>query len=364
MSLPTRMKASMTQHNRILIVDDQPRNVALLEDILGDDYPLATASSGEEALIQAQSFRPALILLDIMMPGIDGYETCRQLRTMPTLRHTKIVMVSAKAMASERVNGYEAGADDYITKPFNLGELEAKVRVYLRLKSLEELDQLKSDVLDLLSHETATPLNGILGPLQYIQETVEMDAEQKECLDMIYASATRLQTLYSKVCTLSAMRAGNQTFTDELVNVADLVQAAIAASASHAPTQTVRFELTCPDEVITRLDWAHMQDVITALLHNAIRVSPPAGQVTIQVWLEEEHFYLTVTDQGPGIDPDFLPQVFEPFAQADISHHSKGQGLSLAIAQQVVEAHAGTIRVESVLGVGATFEVRVPVVTA
>jgi DNA-binding response OmpR family regulator len=106
-------------------------------------------------------------------------------------------MVSAKAMASERIKGYEVGADDYIVKPFDLEELRAKVRVYLRLKTMEELHQLKSDVLTLLSHETATPLNGILAPLELVQDTTDMDPEERfELLEMSRQSATRLKTLY------------------------------------------------------------------------------------------------------------------------------------------------------------------------
>jgi CheY-like chemotaxis protein len=137
----------MQRQDRILIVDNNPVNVAILEEMLGEGCHLATAASGEEALALTSDFRPDLILLDIMMPGIDGYETCRRIRATPALRHTKIIMVSAKALVAERLQEYEAGADDYVTKPFEEEELLAKVRVYLRLKSIEEVDQLKYDIL-------------------------------------------------------------------------------------------------------------------------------------------------------------------------------------------------------------------------
>ena len=106
----------MQGQNTILIVDDNPNNVFILEELLGEDYQLATASSGEEALSLVQEYVPALILLDIMMPGINGYETCRRIRALPPLRHMKIIMVSANGMLSERLQGYAAGADDYIMK--------------------------------------------------------------------------------------------------------------------------------------------------------------------------------------------------------------------------------------------------------
>lgn len=353
----------MAAHDRILIVDDHPNNVDVLEDILGDDYALATASSGEAALTVAQTFRPALILLDIMMPGIDGYETCQRLRALPALRHTKIVMVSAKAMVSERLRGYDAGADDYITKPFDLDELQAKVRVYLRLKSLEEVDQLKSDVLALLSHETATPLNGILGPLQLLRETPEMDeAERSEFLDMLYASATRLHMLYTKVCTLSMFLAGQAAVRPDAADLGEIVQQIVGAVMPRAAASNVQIDVTLPEDAVTRLDRPQMQQVVMALLDNAVRVSPAAGRVTVDLRQDTARLCLRVTDQGPGMAPEFLPWVFEPFAQPDCRHHTEGHGLSLAIAQQVVEAHEGTIEVASTLGEGTTFTVWVPMV--
>ncbi|MDH3602969.1 MAG: response regulator [Candidatus Tectomicrobia bacterium] len=122
----------MQEQKRILIVDDYPMNIEIMEIALAKDYQLAMASSGEDALATATDFQPDLILLDVMMPGMDGYETCRRMRATPALCQIKIVMVSAKAMAEERAQGFEAGADDYITKPFAKKELLAKVYDYLQ----------------------------------------------------------------------------------------------------------------------------------------------------------------------------------------------------------------------------------------
>jgi CheY-like chemotaxis protein len=122
--------------HKILIVDDHPMNITILKKILDhDDYHVATAASGEEALARMQTFQPDLILLDVMMPGIDGYETCRRIRAASALRHTRIIMVSAKARLEDRQQGYAVGADDYVTKPFTKHELLAKVRHCLELQA-------------------------------------------------------------------------------------------------------------------------------------------------------------------------------------------------------------------------------------
>ena len=352
----------MNAHDRILLVDDHDDNIEILEDILGDDYPLAVAKSGEEALRQAERFRPSLILLDIMMPGIDGYETCRQLRLMTQLRHTKIVMVSAKAMARERLKGYEAGADDYIAKPFDLDELRAKVRVYLRLNTLEELHQLKSDVITLLSHETATPLNGILGALELVLEAPDMASDERsEVLEMARAGAVRLQTLYAKCLALGALRSGHRRLDLETVEVGALVESALEAVKPQVDLKAVELVVNCPAAVLARLDDRLIGDVIVALLDNAIRVSPAAGRIDVRVWRDEAYLYISVADQGPGIDPALLPYIFEPFTQGNLHHHTTGQGLSLTLAHAALKAHDGALEVESELGQGARFTCRLPV---
>jgi signal transduction histidine kinase len=350
------------QH-RILIVDDNPVNVSLLEDILSDEYQhIATAGSGEEALEVAETFHPTLILLDIMMPGIDGYETCRRIRETQELRTTKVIMLSAKALLAERLHGYEVGADDYITKPFDEDELLAKVRVYLRLKSLEEVDLLKSDLLGLLSHETRTPLNGIIPPLELlVAGEVDDPEEQQMLLEMALHSAKRLLTLFDRVMTLSSMKAGTWDFRRTPVAFEEIVREAVAMVTADSASPAVRVHVEVVNEVTTYMDAQQMRETIGSLVENAVRFSPPEGCVEVKVWRDEAWICVTVTDQGPGIEPRILPHLFDGFAEADMLHHATGQGLSLAIAQQVVRAHGGTIDVMSTEGCTA-FTVRLPII--
>jgi signal transduction histidine kinase len=350
----------MHQH-RILIVDDHPANLAILEEILGDQYTLQTATCGEEALALASDFQPDLILLDIMMPGLDGYETCRRLRAHPTLRHTKIIMVSAKAMLSERLQGYEVGADDYLTKPFEEEELVAKVRVYLRLKAVEEVDALKTHVLSFLNHKTRTPLNGIIGPLQWLVEEEDLDAaERTRFLRMAQDSSQQLFHFLERSLTLSRMKVGQWAFEFHTEDLCALLRAAIDAVTAGAAERRVQIVPALLTPAPVRLDLDQMQEVITVLLDNAIRFSPVEGCVVVGVSAHEHGYCLTVRDQGVGIPPDRLPYVFQGFPPADVWHHTEEQGLSLALAQQIVLAHHGTIQVASTPGVETTFTVRLP----
>jgi signal transduction histidine kinase len=271
-------------------------------------------------------------------------------------------MVSAKALVSERLQGYEAGADDYITKPFDEDELLAKVRVYLRLKSVEEVEQLKSNLLVLLGTETRTPLNGILPPLKLLMSEDDMSAEERSMfLDMAYQSARRLHRLIERCLTLSEMKAGRWEFQPTPADLTEVVQSAVDLVTPQAAERHVQVAQLLPDTAMTVLDVHHMCEVVTALLENAIRFSAFEGQVVVELDCVDGQYCLTVTDHGDGIAPDALPLVFEEFAPTDLNHHTEGQGLSLAIARQVVLAHNGTITVESTKGLATTFTVRLPI---
>lgn len=350
----------MQHKNKILIVDDNPTNIAILEEALGEKYCLKTAGSGEETLAIVGEFRPDLILLDIMMPGIDGYETCRRIRGDTALNNIKIIMVSAKAMVSERLQGYEAGADDYITKPFDEDELLAKVRVYLRLKSVEEVDRLKSNLLTLLNHETRTPLIGILQPLQLLMSDEAVDDEcRKMCLKIATRSAERLHMLLEKVIKLCALKAGKWDFKFTRTDLRDVVRQATTEVTALAVERNVKIDHELR-EAITQVDRKEMKNVIVALLDNAIRFSPSGARIVVQVFPNDNHFDLTVSDEGGGIDPSDLQGVFEEFNDPDADHHTEGHRLSLSIARQVALAHEGTINVESQKGSGTTFTLRLP----
>lgn len=142
---------TMQTQRKILAVDDDPNNIAILEELFDGNYDLKISSNGEQALEIAREFLPDIILLDIMMPGMDGYEVCQQLREHDILKDTKVIMLSARAMNSEQLKGYRAGADDYITKPFDGDELLEKVRMHFRSRDIYEADSIKEDVTSTMS---------------------------------------------------------------------------------------------------------------------------------------------------------------------------------------------------------------------
>ena len=349
---------------KILIVDDNETNRCILEESLADDYQLELVQSGEEALERAAQFEPDLVLLDIMMPGIDGYETCRRLRADLRLQHTKIVLVSAKSQVEERLAGYAAGADDYIGKPFDEEELRAKVRVFLRLKSAEEVNQLKRDLLSLIHHETRTPLNGLLGPAEILLNENLDDAERRMWAQTIRDSALDLLSFFEKATLLSVLTAGARPIEFTLVDLAVLVRALVARQAELAEAQGIAWVTRLAERAVVQGDAELIGRAISALLHNAVRFSPPGGPIEVELAEQAGMLQLCVRDSGPGIEHARLARVFEALHDGDVEHHSEGHSLSLAIARRIALAHGGSIAVESELGQGARFLLRLPLDTS
>ena len=348
--------------SKILAVDDDAIDIMTIEKLLGEHYELRTATSGQEALEIAPDFRPDIILLDNMMPGLDGGQVCRQIRADTALRHTKIIMLSGKSMVSERIEAYEAGADDYITKPFNEDELLAKIRVYLRLKTVEEMDRFKTDVLTLLSHEARTPLNNIIAPAEMLMSEDDIDAEEKKLLiEMVHSAAGRLHRFFENVMLLSSLKSGKWQFNQEQTNLCEVVHEAVCEVSTKAAEHKIKIEYKFDADPMVCIDSQQIRRVITSILDNAIRFSPSGQSVDVCLTSDDCYVSISVTDRGEGIDPDYLPYVFEELSDPDIDHHSKGQGLSLAIARQIVQQHNGTISAESEKGSDTTFTVRLPI---
>lgn len=347
---------------KVLIVDDEVINVKLIEEILEfeDDFICRSAVDGNEALHLLEEYHPDIVLLDIMMPGMTGYEVCRRIKADKRHRFAKILMISGKAMVEERLEGYEAGADDYITKPFVDDELLAKLKVFSRLKKTEEVDELKTSILQLFSHETNTPLNGILLGSQLILDTPHLPHKVAEYANLIRLSGQRLHDLVRKILLLSSLRnkrslQRNQGTLSTFLE--DLIRRKIEQNC------LCRFEISCPAELQLEMDWDLFQQAVDSVLDNAIKHSPENGSVTIEAMNDNGAASLRVSDQGPGIDPAVQEMIFDEFHSQRIENHSQGTALSLTIAREIMGLHQGNLTVDSNPGQGASFLFTLPAPT-
>jgi len=347
----------MKSSTRILVVDDDERNIRILYEILGDDFILDSAISGEAALELLPVFNPDIILLDIMMPGIDGYEVCRQVRQMDLFKNVKIILVSGKSLTEERLEGYEVGADDFIGKPFDMDEIVAKVNVFARLKSMEEINKLKTDFLSLISHETNTPLNHILG-LSNLLLADNLDNDVKDSVEGIVASAGSLHEKITNILFLTKLKQQGISNTMEM-KVSELIRSSNEANGNG---QAVHYEI--PSELLVTGDYTLLSRMFTELFNHAYRVSNDDISCTAR---QEEagrsgnELVINIIDSGETLSPQDLKHFFDPFYTGNLLNHTEGLGITLAICQQIASMHQGIIDVENNEKTGACVSVRLPV---
>lgn len=351
----------MQTNFKVLIVDDDPLNVGILEEMIGDEYETASADNGEAALALLPKFYPDLVLLDIMMPGIDGYEVCRRIRQDKRYKYTRIILVSGKSLVNERIKGYEAGADDYVTKPFVAEELEAKIRVFLRLKRTEELDKIKSELLMLFSHETRTPLNGIISMAEFIQNEPDLSDRMRGHIGVITESGYRLLDFVEKASTLCNLKYNTKLKTQKESMAVHLKSAATILEYNlKNDRKNIRLDLNLKKDVKLACDWNLVVKAIQFVLENAVKFSPDDGVISIDLDADKSACRVRITDQGEGIPPEWIDRIFDEFAIRDILHHNKGLGLSLSITRHIMELHGGEISVKSEPGKGAAFTLAFP----
>ncbi|MBD1871852.1 response regulator, partial [Nodosilinea sp. FACHB-131] len=391
----------------VLVVEDNPEMNRFITTTLASEYRTATAVNGQDGLAQAIALQPDLILSDVMMPSLSGDQMVQQLRTYPELNATPVVMLTAKADDELRVQMLRQGAQDYLTKPFSVEELKARVgnltalkRVRDRLQQelasqshdlgalvdevslrrrelqvalnalrhqaveLEQANRLKDEFLAIVSHELRTPLNAILGWAQTLQ-TREFDAATTaRALQTIERNA-RLQTqLIENLLDISRLLRGKLLLNRQAMELKPVIEAAIQTALPNAQAKSIQLSAHL-DEAIGEVlgDRDRLIQIIENLLSNAIKFTPDGGQVEIRLEQQLEEVKIKVSDTGQGIRADILPHVFDYFRQADSSttRTAGGLGLGLAIVQQLVELHDGNIVVASLgEGLGTTFTIYLP----
>jgi CheY-like chemotaxis protein len=349
---------------RILVVDDDELNIQIFEEILGEEYCLQCVSDGASALTEAMRFRPALVLLDVMMPGLNGYETTRSMREIPELRYAKIILVSAKAMLTDRLKGYEAGADDYVTKPFDHDELVAKVRVFLRLKTAEEVERLQSEFLTILGHQFRTPLTHVLGAAEMLSTAATLNTDaHRQLAESILSGARRMQWLLDYLNHFHAIRAGKIAAAVRPVPLLEVVQETIHDLTATARLKRVSLALDGTSATDTITDRLHLSFVLRTLLGEAIAASPEGGVVRMALASEGGAALLSVSDRRAAIDRIHQSRLFDLLWVQSIRHHG-GEISSLPLAREIARQCGGNLQLGASSEEGTTFVLRVPLSAA
>lgn len=363
----------------VLIVDDSRTMVRLLTNLLeGAGYRVASAGSGEEALTRVGEVQPHLILLDLVMPGMDGVEACRRLKQDPAYQDIPVLMLTSKADPDETNRAFEAGVVDYVLKTFNHFEVLARVRTHLdfhrarralesKNAELVRLNAEKDRFLGMAAHDLRGPIGGVQGLLELMRESpaIQTDESLDTMARMAHETCTSVLGLVGDLLDFNALERGQLVLQAVPVNLREFFGRIEMVLGRIAAGKSIRLHYTddLPDAAATAwFDPRRIEQVVANLLTNAIKFSPRETEVSLRVGLNDLCLTVSVRDQGPGIPLADQQRLFREFARTknQPTAGESSHGLGLAICKRIVECHGGEIGVESVPGQGACFRFRLP----
>jgi signal transduction histidine kinase len=376
------MENEVNKVDKILIVDDRPENLYSLESMLSDDgrIEVIKALSGQEALKIAYQEELSLIMLDVQMPEMDGFEVAHMLKS--TKRTKKVPIVFVTAISKEKkylLQGLGEGAIDYLFKPLDVEITKAKVNTLLTFfhqqKELERkntelaaLNEQKNYFMGMASHDLRNPIGNIITLAQFIEtESEKLSDEQKTFVHTIIDSGQFMLNLLNDLLDISRIESGHVNIQMNEVNLLDLVQSAIGDSRFHAQKKNISIQFSAHENLPSPCgDASQLRQVMNNLISNAIKYSMPGTTVEVLIEKKENSVIVSVADQGQGIPEEELEKVFRPFHKTSVKSTAgeKSTGLGLTIAKRVVEAHNGEIRVNSQVGKGSVFSFTLPLRTA
>jgi two-component system sensor histidine kinase/response regulator len=383
-SADDRGEPALAARGSLLVVDDVEANRDVLSRRLErQGHEVATAENGREALDLLRAGRFELVLLDIMMPEMDGYEVLQRLKADDRLRHLPVIMISALSEMDSVVRCIEMGADDYLPKPFNPVLLKARigaclekkrardreVRLFEQLQQsyqrLQEVEKLRDDLTNMIVHDLRTPLTAVITGMQTMEVVGDLTGDQRKMMNIAIAGGELLLGMINDLLDVDKLESGSMQLDADVLSPADLVASAIGQVASLAEnkrlTLTRRVSADLPP---LRGDRGKLRRTLVNLLGNAIKFTPPGGTVTVEAdqGVEERALVFSVRDTGEGIPPEAFGRIFEKFGQVESRRGGRvmSTGLGLTFCRLAVEAHGGRIAVESTLGEGSTFSFTIP----
>lgn len=374
---------------KCLIVDDLKENIIALNSLLADEsMEIISASSGLEALSLLLESDFALALLDVQMPGMDGFELAEMMRSTEKTKHIPIIFVTAATTDAHRVfQGYEKGAVDFLQKPLSPQIVLSKVRIFIELynqkvlleqkiKRIEETESylqkaLKSrdEFLSICSHELKTPLTSLKMQIQILNRLRDKKGDEEafsapnmdKFILQADRSVERIIHLVNDMLDISRVTTGRLSLNLETVHLEDLVQDVIERLHTFMELAGCKVGIDNAEDVACHCDKFRIEQVITNLLTNVAKYAPDST-VTVKVSKQGMYGYIAVTDTGPGISEENQKRIFERFERAVDSSSVTGLGLGLYISKEIVDLHHGKIEVKSILGSGTTFTVKLPLV--
>jgi two-component system sensor histidine kinase/response regulator len=359
---------------RIMIIDDSPNNLAILGKMLKEQgYQVLSFPRGDLALKAAAKKPPDLILLDIKMPDMDGYEVCSLLKKSEELMDIPVIFISALDEAVDKVKAFGTGGVDYITKPFQFEEVKVRIETHLKIRrlqnelrekydALKEQEELKDNLTHMIVHDIGSVMTSTSLVLQMLM--LESDALGKENCDMLASanqSVVQITEMVNSLLDISRLESGKMPINLQRVDLQVLVDEALSFSQILARDKKIKLNVT-GEKIFIWADRQLIRRVVTNLVHNALKYSRAETEISISYKCTDGLIHVEVADSGYGIHKEYQNKIFEKFTVARMYKKSNlhSTGLGLNFCKLVVEAHGGNINLESEIGKGSTFRFTLP----
>ncbi len=355
----------------VLVVDDTPANLGLVVDCLeGKNLRVAIARDGDEALRRAELVLPDLILLDVMMPGPDGFETCRQLKATDKTRDIPVIFMTSLTQTDEKIKGFRAGAVDYITKPLQMEEVAARVNTHLKLRSLQKLQEEQNvqllkevktreqaeealievvnavrNVSNAIAHDLRTPLTELRARLEVLTLTLRRKGNEETLpeLEVALSDVDHVISIFNALLRLAEIDAGVRRSGFSPCDLGTIVSDAVEFYQPLAELRGVTLSLRCEGDLMTVGDALLLAQAIGNLIDNALKFAREDGAIELAAVRHGEMIAVSVADDGPGIPEAEKSKVTERFYRGDASRGTPGSGLGLALVKAVATLHRGSL---------------------
>jgi len=355
---------------KVLIVDDVTKNIQLVASFLKQaGYEINFALSGKIAISHIKKERFDLILLDIMMPEMDGFEVCENLKSDPETKDIPVIFLTAKTDIDSITQAFQVGGVDYITKPFNKAELLARVKTHLKLQqqkgNLRELNATKDKFFSIIAHDLKSPLNQLLGLSEILQKEIESERTDDviKLAKFINDSAKSGRLLLENLLEWSRSQTGSINFDPEILDLKSITNEVMRLNANNAKQKDIAIKSGIEKGVLAFADENMIKTILRNLISNAIKFTMKGGEIILNAKQADEEVIYSVSDSGIGMESDDLKKLF----RIDVNPLSigkskeKGTGLGLILCKEFIEINGGKIWVESTLGEGSTFHFSIPI---
>lgn len=376
-TLPDAAHPAKGKCRKILVVDDERLNRRILSTILRPEaYEVIEAESGEQALETYAATNPDLVLLDVLLPGINGFAVCRELHARYGDKTAPVIFITAKSDSDDVVEGLTAGGIDYLPKPIRAKEAVARIRTHLEIRDLlaEQrllVDQLskanaaKNKFLGMAAHDLRNPLASIRGLAEFLRDAVvgPLTRDQLDLVETIHSASQEMLLMVNELLDVTTIEAGELKLALEATDLSEIVAKSVYLANIEATKKQTKIILL-PNEKppLRRLDPHRIRQVVDNLISNAVKYSPPGSTVQVELEAVASSLVFAVRDQGPGIPESERDKLFKDFGRTSVkpTGGEKSTGLGLAICRKIVEAHHGTITAENLPERGCVFRVTLP----